>query len=87
MSDNKVKLTSDNLKDVLGGLNVVNFGDEKYLTKYYDTAGTTRYYFDDYYAVGRFYAANVDTSITDIAAREDKIVAQMLEAGLVRLEP
>lgn len=87
MSDNKVKLETENLKDILGGLNVVSFGDDQYLTKYYDTAGTTRYYFDDVNKVAQFYAANVDNSIADIGAREDKVVAQMLEAGLVRLEP
>ncbi len=84
MSDNKVKLAADNLNDVLGGLNVVSFGEDQYLTKYYD--GDTRYYFDDINAVGEFYMANVDTSIKDIGAREDKVVAQMLDAGLVRLE-
>ncbi len=82
MSNNKVELTAENLSDILGGMNLVDNGTEKYITK---RNGGTHYYFSDRKALISYVSTNYDSSI-DIDVAEDQIISQMLDAGIIRLE-
>ncbi len=83
MSNKKVELAVEDLSDILGGMNLVDNGRERYITK---RNGGTQYYFDDRKALISYVSANYDSSI-DIDLAEDQIISQMLDAGILRLEP
>lgn len=84
MADKKLELNNENLDNVLGGMNIVNRYNLKYITPSNDHS--TRYYFDDLSVLTDYYLAHRDTSLStdenDVA-----LIAGMLDAGLIRTEP
>ncbi len=83
MTDKKLELNTEKLDIILGGMNIVNRWNLKYITPSNDTS--TRYYFDDLNALNNYYIANRDPSLSS-AESDAALIAGMLDAGLIRTE-